>query len=156
MRVFVFSDSHGNIDNMQALLSKDMPDALIHLGDHVEDAEYISDYFSIDVYNVAGNSFEDMVSDTPESCLITLMGHKIYLCHGHVHNVKLSYLNLSYAALEHGASVALFGHTHLPCDEEYNGVRLINPGSVARGWRGNTYAELIIDEKGISCTIKDV
>ena len=155
MKVLVFSDSHGKIENMLAIIDEQMPDAVIHLGDHTEDAQAISECFDVCVYSVSGNSFGDMVSDVPVSRVIELMGHRLYLCHGHEHNVKSSYLSLSYAASEHGAELALFGHTHIPCDEEYNGVRLINPGSVSKGWRGNTYAELEVNKEKLICVIHD-
>ena len=33
MKIVIFSDSHGNQDNMRQVISKERPDAVFHLGD---------------------------------------------------------------------------------------------------------------------------
>lgn len=48
----------------------------------------------------------------------------IYLTHGHKYNID------SPLPLPKG-SVLVYGHTHIPIDEERNGIRYLNPGSVS-------------------------
>jgi len=157
MLLYVFSDSHGATENMVSVLSRELPDMVIHLGDHVEDAEYISRRFPMRMLYVAGNSYDDSYSGEPLERIVTLEGHRIYFCHGHRHHVKTTRLNLVYAAREQEAEIALFGHTHVPCDETADGVRLINPGSISKGWLGgNSYAAITLTHDNVTCEIRKI
>ncbi|MBQ3054870.1 MAG: metallophosphoesterase [Oscillospiraceae bacterium] len=150
MRVFVFSDSHGAHSSLPHILNQDTPDLAVHLGDHADDAAHLSKTVNTPILWVAGNC--DPFSSTPHELTVEWEGHTVYLCHGHTHRVKSSLLALSYAAQEHGASLALFGHTHTRCDETYNGIRLINPGAVKQG----SYAVLTVTTDSIACEFKQI
>ncbi len=145
MRIFVFSDSHGRWEPMLSLLTQDPPDLVIHLGDHTADADALRARTMVPLLSVAGNSSSDRASGVPDHRLITLEGHQLYLCHGHLHNVKSSLIYLSYSMQEQGVDLALFGHTHFPCDEQFGSVRLINPGSAR-----SMYAVLTLTADSVS------
>lgn len=56
-------------------------------------------------------------------------GKRIYVTHGDLEHVKIGLNTLVYKALELGAQVVFFGHTHqLTCFVE-EGILFINPGS---------------------------
>ena len=56
MKILVFSDSHRALGTMYDAIERLRPDAVIHLGDHLEDAESMESVFSgVDFYHVPGN-----------------------------------------------------------------------------------------------------
>ena len=148
MKVFVFSDSHGSYSDLARILNRENPDLAVHLGDHADDAFFLSKETDIPVLWVSGNC--DPFSNAPTTHTAELEGHKVYLCHGHTHHVKSSLLQLYYAALERGATLALFGHTHARCDETCDGVRLINPGAAKDG----SFAVLTVTKDLITCEFR--
>lgn len=54
----------------------------------------------------------------------------IYMTHGHQHNVRQGVQNLAYSSAEVGATIVLFGHTHILGAEVINHVLYVNPGSI--------------------------
>lgn len=75
---------------------------------------------------------------------ISVAGHRIVLTHAHypiraeeiasrTNPWKPIFERRANFAKEHGASICIFGHTHIPMDLEYQGIRLINPGAIASG-----------------------
>ena len=55
------------------------------------------------------------------------------MCHGHKYGVKYGYNSIYYRGKEVRADIVLFGHSHLPIIEEYDGLTLMNPGSISHG-----------------------
>ena len=55
-----------------------------------------------------------------------------------------------YTAAENDCDIALFGHIHVPVDEEWEGIRILNPGSISRprGGSKKSYLILEMDEGG--------
>ena len=78
-----------------------------------------------------------------------------FITHGHLYGVKYGRLDsLVYAAMEQGAKIAMFGHTHEADIEEMGGVKIINPGTAGSG-RNLTWARVEIYENGgIACSIE--
>ena len=150
MRIFVFSDSHGSYSPLARILNAEKPDLAVHLGDHADDALFLSKEVETPILWVSGNC--DPFSGAPNSLLTEWEGHTVYLCHGHTHRVKSSLLSLSYAAREQGATLALFGHTHSPYDETYGDVRLINPGAAKSG----SFAILTVTPDSITCAFQQI
>ena len=167
-KIIVFSDSHKETSLMRQvtsnLLSSKMFDfcAIIHLGDHRSDAICLQES-GLPVYAVPGNCDTDLAnSGQPQQslsilktsdpavgeiinrphALIEIAGVKILITHGHRYNVKSSYMSLCYKAREMGADACLFGHTHIPCEFDYENIKFLNPGSVKYG---KTYGILTID-----------
>ena len=151
----IFSDSHGETQLMSEAVRRCRPDLIIHLGDHERDAMALQQRFpQIPMVRVCGNC--DLAALSPQWELVPLGSIRAYICHGHQHNVKLGLHNLYYAAKEKGASLAIFGHTHIPCNEDLGGIRLINPGSAGKG-RAPTWAKLeVFDNGGFYCQILEL
>nr|WP_315025076.1 metallophosphoesterase [uncultured Aminipila sp.] len=144
MRLFVISDTHGKLDKVYKVYKTlTSVDAIIHLGDYVKDAEELQNELGIDVISVKGN-MDGSYSDTDFKILTTECG-KFYLAHGHMENVKMKYQNIFYRAEEEGCIAALFGHTHKPVFEEFNGIYLINPGSLSLPSDGTQGSYAIVD-----------
>lgn len=134
MKILIFSDSHGELSNMEAAVEREKPDYIFHLGDHDRDAEELAwKYPDVAVTAVCGNC--DDRGDSPVTRLIHLGGRRFFLCHGHTYGVKSGILRAAYAALEQQADVLLFGHTHTPYYEQTSdsGLILINPGTCGYG-----------------------
>ena len=130
MKLLIFSDSHGKTAPMFSAVEREKPDAVLHLGDHVRDAEALKTRFpSLPVYNVRGNC--DPGADAPEQLEITLGGVPVFLCHGHRYNVKYGTEKLLNAGWFSGAKLVLFGHTHRALLQEYEELTLLNPGTAA-------------------------
>lgn len=155
MTAAVFSDSHGQIDLMAEAVRRTRPDLIIHLGDYERDAFALRDEFpQIPFFNVCGNC--DFAQLSPLWNTVQIGPVKAYICHGHLHNVKSQLHSLYYAACEKSASIALFGHTHIPCNEDISGIKLINPGSAGKG-RKPSWARLeVFDNGGVYCHILDL
>ena len=151
----VFSDSHGSAELMMEAVRRCRPDVIVHLGDYERDAFELHDEFPhIPFFSVAGNC--DMGRRSPLWDTVQLGPVKAFICHGHTYNVKMGLYSLYYAAQEQGAQLALFGHTHIPCNEEIGGVHLINPGSAGTG-RAPTWAKLeVFDNGGVYCQILEL
>ena len=135
MKICVFSDSHGFAGNMIKAVNLERPDAVFFLGDGERDiAELGRKFPGLEIHAVRGNC--DFRSDLDDAVCCDLDGVKILATHGHLSEVKYDpELELLTAqALEAGADIALFGHTHRQHMSESRGVTLINPGESGRGW----------------------
>ncbi len=135
-RICVFSDSHGYPENMLRVMEQEKPDTVIFLGDGEEDLVPVKHRFPETVFHsVRGNC--DYRSAAPLRLVLRVEGVKIFAAHGHEYNVKLdrSLTKLRYSALEAGASVVLFGHTHRALRDSFMGLEILNPGTVGYGAR---------------------
>ena len=126
MKILVFSDSHGVILPMRSAIRKEMPDAVIFLGDVLDDIDRIN---MLDkgfaLYSVKGNN--DIFSSAPSKAVITLDEHKIFATHGHLYrNID----SLAKAAEKNNCDICLFGHTHTPLMTKQGGITIMNPGSI--------------------------
>lgn len=128
MLIAVVSDTHREEKYIKIIkkLIKDA-DILIHLGDNIEDAEFLGDNFKGEVYIVAGNC--DFSRKYPKDRLIEVNEKKIFLTHGDLYGVKMGLNNIYYKGKEIGADIVLFGHTHQAFIEETCEIILMNPGS---------------------------
>lgn len=153
LKVAVFSDTHGNPDNMRKAIRECDPVAVIHCGDGVRDAASMEREFpGLPVYSVLGNC--DFTRDVPLARTVEIGGVRIYIVHGHSLGVKYEGLDrVGYAAREAGASVAFFGHTHTPVCRILGNITIINPGSAGYGF-DTTWGILEIDNGNISWYLK--
>ena len=103
-------------------------------------------YPDMPIYAVRGNC--DFNTNLNNILLLRIDGVTIYMTHGHLSYVKYEYRfeTLASQALDAGADIAVFGHTHEQHLSEFNGITLLNPGSAGRGYYPS-YAVLYI-EKG--------
>ena len=118
MKLLVISDTHGYFKNARNVINKigDRIDAVIHLGDHDEDAAFFAEeFYDIPFYYVQGNN--DYSLNTPEVKMISVNNRKIIFTHGHKQQVYWGYDKIAYWAEENGADAVFFGHTHRPANE---------------------------------------
>ena len=158
MLIAVISDSHGNKDSINKIKKKiSNADVLLFLGDGENDLAEITNDFTGEVFAVRGNC--DITGKYPEEQILEIQGKKIFICHGHRYNVKYGYNSIYYRGKEIGADIVLFGHSHIPIIEEYDGIVLMNPGSISHGMgRLNKtlgYIDLI-DDKAPIMLIKEL
>lgn len=129
MKIIVVSDTHGSRESLKKVMKlHSNADAVVHCGDSRGEMEEIKKkYPDKQYFEVRGNC--DWGSDLPLTLTFELDGFKYMATHGHAYSVKFGLGQLWYAAKEAGVDAVFFGHTHEPCDEVYEGVRLLNPGS---------------------------
>ena len=160
MELLIFSDSHGNIEGMRRAFARQIkrPNAVCFLGDGILDAERLMELeplCSALWYCVRGNCDWGSLGDGyPTDRVLDLEGHRLFLTHGHYHYVKDTCSQLLSKAVEIGADIVLFGHTHVPLNvtvpegESFAGVTvprttyLFNPGSI--GMREGSFGTLLL------------
>ncbi len=157
MRVLVFSDSHGNYNNIEAALIRhsDIKNVLF-LGDGIRDIEKAyENYPERKFICVSGNCDFDITS--PDVRLEKIGGAGFFLTHGHRYSVKDGLLSLFLAGKERGCKAILFGHTHQPLCDFKEGILMLNPGSIGgRNTRKATYAIIDIVDSGICPNILEL
>ena len=143
MKILVMSDSHGSVSKLRKAFECEQPDACIFLGDCVRDYLQVCDEQpNVLHYVVSGNCDFGSNSGFSERIITAIGGKVFYITHGHNERVKNGYMSLCMSGLQAGADVVLFGHTHMTCVNEYEGMVLLNPGSISSG----TYGIITIDE----------
>lgn len=153
MKVLILSDSHGRNLNSFDVIMREQPDAVIHLGDHTEDADELRRGFpNITVYAVRGNN--DYNPELPLFSVVSLDGVRVYLTHGHKEGVSMQNEGrVQQKAKEYGCKIGLFGHTHRALLKQIDGMIICNPGSISLPRGGPASYGIIITENG---TIKSV
>lgn len=155
MKVLVMSDSHSGLSFMRHAIREVRPDAVIHLGDHYEDAEVMAEENPhIRFHQVPGNCDRcRLYKPCPETLCYSVGGVMIYMTHGHNHRVKSSLYSLLADARAAGAKIVLYGHTHIPqLYQEDDGLYVMNPG--ACGSTGGSVGLLELEQGSIiSCRL---
>lgn len=132
MQLLVFSDTHGHAGKMMDVVDRNagQTHAVLFLGDGVWDIETVQAKFpKLPVYCVAGNC--DFGSFCPETGLAAFGQVLFFYTHGHMFGVKSNLDELARHARARGASVALYGHTHVANYQKRGGIHLFNPGSLS-------------------------
>lgn len=145
MKILVISDTHSNLSKVYRVINSiaDKIDAVIHCGDVVEDVDSLKiRYPELKFYNVRGNC--DYGSAVPNEDIFVLFGKKFFVTHGDLYGVNWSIDRLCYKGAEVGADVCLYGHTHIPLVDNYNGIIIMNPGSLSSPRVGSNYSYGII------------
>ena len=94
MYIGVVSDSHGDIESLKAMLR--YPEAAqaemwLHAGDYAADADALEELTGKRVARVLGNC--DLPMDgTYDETVVEVGGHRIFLTHGHLFNVRFDIL----------------------------------------------------------------
>ncbi len=180
-KILVVSDSHGKSQYVKEAIDKEYPDMLIHLGDIEDDPELIRGWLddAARVWNGSGHDGEDRIAlpvpavfiqgncdryhhgnnvndELKQSAVFEINEHRFFCSHGHRQGVGYELNNLIYTALENDCDIAMYGHTHVPFDDEYEGfgdagsaVRILNPGSIAlpRGGSKRSYMVITFDKE---------
>ena len=127
MKILVCSDSHGDYARLfRAHETAGPADLTVHLGDGAEDARLLEEVLEVPVVALAGNC--DHGSTLPGEILLTLEGARVFATHGHRYGVKGGLARLAARGSELGATVVLYGHTHLPAVTREGGILFLNPG----------------------------
>lgn len=147
MKILVLSDSHSSLWLMRSAVQAIKPDAIIHLGDCYDDGEVIhEENMHITFHSVPGNCDRNrMYQPRPETLCYSVCGVRLFMTHGHNHNVKLGLYSLVEDAKAANAQAVLFGHTHSALCQNRDGLWILNPG--ACGHAGGTVG-LIEAENG--------
>lgn len=136
MKLLILSDSHSALSFMRSCIDAVQPDAVVHLGDYFDDAQALAEeYPGIRLYQVPGNCDRYRCPPGQAEILIPIIsGVRLYMTHGHRHNVKLTLGSLLRDARAAGAAAVLYGHTHIAdCTRESDGLWVLNPGSCGYG-----------------------
>lgn len=151
MKILVVSDSHGNTGAILRAVSLTGPDMILHLGDHSYDLSVIYNNMpQITVRAVRGNC--DRGAFELDSDEFVIDGKRIFMTHGNLYGVKMTLDSLITTAMYKEADIVLFGHTHRTYAKEYEGMLILNPGSVGLGEK--TYAVLEIENGAVKYEIK--
>lgn len=148
MRIFVVSDTHRHRHELLTAAKSAQPvDMILHGGDETADALWLAERTNWPVIGVAGNW--DTASDEFPLERMLDVGPRLLFTHGHRLRVKDGLQTLGQRAVQLGAAIVVFGHTHVATVVEQDGVVFLNPGSLAipRGRRERTYALLEIAEE---------
>ena len=149
MKIIVVSDTHGhNEPFLEAAISIEKPDLLIHLGDYVNDAKKIAKVLDLEFLTVKGNG-DYAARNFNEDELVEINGKKLFFTHGHRHHVSYNRDALLKKGMELGADIILYGHTHIPLIEKEGNVLIMNPGSPSlprQSDRKRTFGIINIDE----------
>ena len=147
MKLIVVSDSHGRergrIEEIIAM--HPTYDSLVFLGDGLSDLDYI-DTYGHGLLAVRGNCDGFSVSEgIKDELFICLSEYNILMMHGHTFSVKYGLDRAMSYALERGADILLYGHTHTPFERyipegtligqsvSERPLRVFNPGSIGEG-----------------------
>ena len=131
-KILVLSDSHAGLSFMRHCINKVKPDAIVHLGDYYDDGQTIAEEFShIPFHAVPGNCDKyRLLRSVPEVLCYDVCGVRLFMTHGHKHNVKITTGLLLADAARNDAAAALYGHTHsAECRLLPDGMWLLNPGA---------------------------
>ncbi len=160
MKILVFSDSHGAVQNIKKALDEHLKygavDRVFFLGDGARDIISIAEMYPTITFDyVLGNCDSSTSNINLLEKLITVEGVKFMLTHGHGLGVKSGYYRAADYAIDKGADVLLYGHTHVAADISVDGsyggrVRMINPGSCGSLFFGS-YATLHIEGRNVVC-----
>lgn len=157
MKIVIISDTHRDSGILYDILSRNRTaDLFIHLGDGEREYEDLrAEFYDKAFIYIKGNNDWGMYKPNQK---LTLCGHGIYMCHGHSFDRHSLKSFLAATAKVSGCDIALFGHTHVPCDEVVDGVRLINPGSPScpRGGNKPTFGILTLGDNDGSVDFRHV
>ncbi|MCR5213293.1 MAG: metallophosphoesterase [Eubacterium sp.] len=176
-KILIVSDSHGKTANVKIAIDREYPDMLIHLGDIEDDPDIVCDWLNeaARVWNASGKTDSERIGlpvpavfiqgncdryskdGLRKSAVFDLNDHRFFCTHGHVQGVSYDLNNLMYTAMENDCDIAMYGHTHIPFDDEFSAfgdvassVRILNPGSISlpRGGSNKSYMIMTFDDNG--------
>ena len=150
LRILVLSDSHGAYRDIEVALERcNDVKKVFFLGDGASQVDEIKQFYpDKEFYIVSGNC--DILSRFPSYGEAQLCGVKIIYTHGHKYGVKYGTEQLYETARNTGASLVLYGHTHIARCEYKDGIYFINPGAIRNAREGrNGFCVIDITPSGI-------
>ena len=158
MKLTVFSDIHGSVSGMECVLeiiNREQPDKVVICGDLFggwissprEIAEAVSRIDAV-TYLVRGNNDRDSeISLLPygmeDYAVMYHFGRTLFFTHGHVYN------KYRIPPVLRQKDVLVYGHTHCSLLQRFNGLYIVNVGSVSRPRDGKA-CYLTMDETGVT------
>lgn len=144
MKIVVVSDSHADTKSLKQIRERHLKQADLFI--HCGDSQLMSHHPEIQGYlTVRGNC--DFDKNYPLDRIEKLnKNDTLLMTHGHQYDVKYSMQRLYYKALEVGATIVCYGHSHCIGAEMDEGILFLNPGSVLlpRNTKEKTYVILTI------------
>ena len=140
MKIGIISDTHGHVPNAVHDAFNGV-DHILHAGD-VGPMDVITELETIaPVSAVRGNV--DYTIQIPLTRVQNFSGQK-FLVH---HIVDLSFPSqlMREAIADEQPNVVVFGHTHMPCSEQHNGVLFLNPGSASNPRGGSAPSVAMVE-----------
>lgn len=99
MKIVVFADSHKDVKTMEAVIKKEKPQTVIHLGDHITDGKRLQKIFpDLRIEMVPGNT--DAVTGYPSDKIIEWNGKRIFITHGDRYDVNFGLARLFLKSLQ--------------------------------------------------------
>ena len=152
--IVLCSDSHMDRDSLR-YVREHHPEAdlFVHCGDSELKAKDLNGFLFI-----RGNHDFYMEDSVPDWRIIEVLGHRIYVCHGHLDMlIYFHYDQMAKHAREHGCDTVFFGHMHICQDFIEDGVRMLNPGSLAysRDYSGKSYMLVAVTPEKIDAVRMD-
>lgn len=154
MKIAVFSDIHGSVSGMNAVLhivKSEKPQKVVFCGDlfggWTDNTQIANAAQNIDstLYFVKGNNdrFDAQLIDggMEENVLMYHFGRTLFFTHGDRYN------GWNIPPVLQNNDAIIFGHTHVSSLTERNGLFVLNVGSVARS-RDGIPCYLVLDENG--------
>lgn len=155
MKLLIVSDSHGKWQDLQRLTEQEKPDVVLHLGDHIADAQKLSLACPhVEVEAVPGNC-DGWFTNYETDRILSYDGMRFFLTHGHGYQVKSGSGGVIMAGKAAQADVILFGHTHRAVLEQLSDGRwLVNPGTAGGVYEPASYAVAWVDQGTIRLELK--
>ncbi|HEX6922407.1 MAG TPA: metallophosphoesterase family protein [Bacillales bacterium] len=134
MKIGVVSDTHmpGHAKELPEVLKEGLQDVdlILHAGDWQTLDVYEQFRAIAPIEGVAGNvDGNEVISHFGQKKLLELEGYRIGIVHGHLGKGKTTPDRARRTFEKEDVDLVIFGHSHIPFDEEIEGVRLFNPGS---------------------------
>lgn len=167
-RLIVVSDSHGSTNIIISIIKRFgyNADALCFCGDGIRDLLDSIKNYSADswlmkllpnvIMFVRGNndnSHYNMITDkhieikVPVEQIFTAASKRIYITHGHSHDVYYGTKQLVTTATEKNANLVFYGHTHISNLQHKHGITILNPGSCSLPRSGLPLTFAVVDLK---------
>lgn len=150
MKILIVSDSHGNFYNLETVVSREAPIAmLLHLGDLQADRQELEIRTGCDCRVVAGNCDAFSFDKLPDHLTIPIGKHVVHMEHGYWPPMRED--RIEARAKEFGADIMMYGHTHRPELRKKGDILVLNPGSISRPRQADgrpSYAVMNVDSEG--------
>jgi|TARA_B100000959_G_scaffold224758_1_gene238646 putative phosphoesterase len=138
MEIGIISDTHGHVPNAVHDVFASV-DHILHAGD-VGPTDVITELETIaPVSAVLGNT--DYAIQLPQTQAKVFVGTK-FLVH-HIVDLPTPSQMVRKVIANEQPNVVVFGHTHMPCNEQHNGVLFLNPGSASNP-RGDSAPSVVV------------
>lgn len=145
-KVLIVSDTHGSNSILTEIVKAEKPfDLLVHCGDAECSEGHLIAITDTPVYVVEGNN--DFFYNLSRRVEFDWEGKHILVTHGHFDKVYYGFDTIMYRAKEAKADIVMFGHTHVPCLREIDGVTFVNPGSLTHPRQAGRVPSYMVMEK---------